>query len=129
MLADLLRLRGIKCEVLRGAMRVKERDAAMAALAETQALIATGKNIGEGFDLSWLDTLFLGLPISWKGLLAQYAGRIHRPSEGKDRVTIYDYLDSSLPTLERMFGRRAKASEALGYLVAGGEASAQFVRC
>ena len=68
-------------------------------------------------------TLFLGLPISWKGSLAQYAGRIHRQSEGKDRVTIYDYLDSSLPTLERMFGRRAKAYGALGYSVAEGEAS------
>ncbi len=123
MLADLLRLRGITCEVLRGAMRAKERDAAMAALDKTQVVIATGKYIGEGFDLPRLDTLFLGLPISWKGSLAQYAGRIHRQSEGKDRVTIYDYLDSSLPPLERMFGRRAKAYEALGYSVVEGEAS------
>lgn len=123
MLADLLRLRGITCEVLRGAMRTKERAAVMAALDEAQVLIATGKYIGEGFDLPRLDTLFLGLPISWKGSLAQYAGRIHRQSEGKDRVTIYDYLDSSLPTLERMFGRRAKAYEALGYSVAEGGAS------
>ena len=104
-------------------MRAKERAAAMAALDDTQVLVATGKYIGEGFDLPRLDTLFLGLPISWKGSLAQYAGRIHRQSEGKDRVTIYDYLDSSLPTLERMFGRRAKAYGALGYSVAEGEAS------
>ena len=123
MLAGLLRLRGITCEVLRGAMRAKELDAAMAALDSTQVLIATGKYIGEGFDLPRLDTLFLGLPISWKGSLAQYAGRIHRQSEGKDKVIIYDYLDTSLPTLERMFGRRAKAYDALGYSVAEGEAS------
>mgnify|MGYP001822430934 FL=1 len=95
----------------------------MAALDNTQVLIATGKYIGEGFDLPRLDTLFLGLPISWKGSLAQYAGRIHRQSAGKDRVFIYDYVDASLPTLERMFERRAKAYEALGYSVADGKAS------
>lgn len=122
-LADTLRLRGITCEVLRGAMRVKERDAAMAALDDAQVLIATGKYIGEGFDLPRLDTLFLGLPISWKGSLAQYAGRIHRRSEGKVRVTIYDYVDSTLPTLERMFKRRKNAYEALGYTVAEEEVS------
>jgi superfamily II DNA or RNA helicase len=76
-----------------------------------------------GFDLPRLDTLFLGLPISWKGSLAQYAGRIHRQSAGKDRVIVYDYLDSSLSTLERLFGRRAKAYEALGYSVADVKAS------
>tara|TARA_R110001599_G_scaffold353781_1_gene597592 strand:- start:43 stop:2361 length:2319 start_codon:yes stop_codon:yes gene_type:complete len=113
MLADILRLRGITCEVLRGAMRVKERETAMAALDDTQVLIATGKYIGEGFNLPRLDTLFLGLPISWRGSLAQYAGRIHRESEGKVRVTIYDYVDSTFPSLERMFRRRVKAYEAL----------------
>ena len=123
MLAALLRLLGITCEVLRGAMRAKEREAVMAALDDTQVLIATGKYIGEGFDLPRLDTLFLGLPISWKGSLAQYAGRINRQSAGKDRVVIYDYVDASLPTLERMFGRRVKAYEALGYTIADGEAS------
>lgn len=123
MLADLLRLQGVTCTVLRGAMKAKEREAAMAALDETQVLIATGKYIGEGFDLPRLDTLFLGLPISWKGSLAQYAGRIHRQSEGKERVTIYDYLDSNLPTLERMFNRRVKAYEALGYTIVPNEES------
>ena len=83
MLADPLRRRGISCEVLRGAMKARERDAIMAALDDTQVLIATGKYIGEGFDLPRLDTLFLGLPISWKGSLAQYAGRIHRQSAGR----------------------------------------------
>lgn len=127
LLADRLRERGISCQVLRGAMGVKERNVAMAALDSTQVLIATGKYIGEGFDLPRLDTLFLGLPISWKGLLAQYAGRIHRQFVDKDTVLIYDYFDTSLPTLARMFGRREKAYAALGYSVADGEApQAQF---
>ena len=61
--------------------------------------------------------------MSWNGSLAQYAGRIHRQSSGKEMVVIYHYLDASLPTLERMFGRRAKAYEALGYTIAEEEAS------
>jgi superfamily II DNA or RNA helicase len=104
-------------------MKIKEWDAAMAALDDAQVLIATGRYIGEGFDLPRLDTLFLGLPISWKGSFAQYAGRIHRRSEGKVRVARYDYVDSTLPTLERMFKRRKKANETLGYTVAEGEES------
>ncbi len=92
----------------------------MDALDETQVLVATGKYIGEGFDLSKLDTLFLALPISWKGSLAQYAGRIHRQIEGKDRVFIYDYVDMALPTLQRMFQRRTKGYEAMGYTMTDG---------
>ena len=126
LLADRLRERGISCQVLRGAMGVKERNAAMAALDTTQVLIATGKYIGEGFDLPRLDTLFLGLPISWKGSLAQYAGRIHRQFVDKDTVLIYDYLDTSMPALVRMFGRREKAYAALGYSIVDGETQAQF---
>ena len=86
-------------------------------------LIATGKYIGEGFDLPKLDTLFLALPISWKGSLSQYAGRIHRQSKGKERVTIYDYVDHSMPTLQRMYRRRSKAYEALGYTITDGQGS------
>ena len=126
LLADRLRELGISCQVLRGAMGVEERNAAMAALDTTQVLIATGKYIGEGFDLPRLDTLFLGLPISWKGSLAQYAGRIHRQFVDKDTVLIYDYLDTSMPTLVRMFGRREKAYAALGYSIVDGEAQSQF---
>ncbi|MBN7796967.1 TOTE conflict system archaeo-eukaryotic primase domain-containing protein [Parahaliea mediterranea] len=126
LLADSLQERGISCQVLRGAMGVKERNAAMAALDTTQVLIATGKYIGEGFDLPRLDTLFLCLPISWKGSLAQYAGRIHRQFVDKDTALIYDYLDTSMPTLGRMFGRREKAYVALGYSIVDGEAQAQF---
>ena len=101
--------------VLRGGMKSQELKAAKESLNSTQVLIATGKYIGEGFDLAKLDTLFLALPISWKGSLAQYVGRIHRQHKGKERVIVYDYVDQSLPMLQRMFNKREKGYEALGY--------------
>jgi len=107
----------IQTVILRGAMRVKERKTANEQLSEAQVIVATGKYVGEGFDLPKLDTLFLALPIAWKGSLAQYAGRIHRESEGKDLVTIYDYVDSSIPMLERMFNKREKGYKAMGYQI------------
>lgn len=107
----------IQTVLLKGAMRTKERTAANEQLAEAQVIVATGKYVGEGFDLPKLDTLFLALPIAWKGLLAQYAGRIHRESEGKDLVTIYDYVDSSIPMLARMFHKREKGYKAMGYQI------------
>ena len=103
--------------VLRGAMRAKDRKDANERLAETQVVVATGKYVGEGFDMPRLDTLFLALPIAWKGSLAQYAGRIHREFDGKNQVTIYDYVDSSLPMLERMFLKREKGYKAMGYQI------------
>jgi len=62
-----------------------------------------------------LDTLFLALPISWKGSLAQYVGRIHRQFKDKERVVVYDYVDETLPMLQRMFQKRSKGYEAMGY--------------
>ncbi len=112
---NLLIENNIQTVILRGAMREKERKAANEQLSSAQVIVATGKYVGEGFDLPKLDTLFLALPIAWKGLLAQYAGRIHRESEGKDLVTIYDYVDSSIPMLERMFHKREKGYKAMGY--------------
>jgi superfamily II DNA or RNA helicase len=82
LLGELLSGKNVAFEILRGGMNVKERNAVMEALAGTQVLIATGKFIGEGFDLPKLGTLFLALPISWKGSLAQYVGRIHRQAVG-----------------------------------------------
>jgi superfamily II DNA or RNA helicase len=117
LLCDLLRDKDISFTVLRGGMKAKERKDAMESLDESQVLVATGKYIGEGFDLPKLDTLFLALPISWKGLLVQYAGRIHRQAEGKDKVVIYDYVDNKLPMLQRMFQRRQKGYNALGYTI------------
>lgn len=107
----------IQTVILRGAMRAKERKAANEQISSAQAIVATGKYIGEGFDLPKLDTLFLALPIAWQGTLAQYAGRIHRESEGKDLVTIYDYIDSSIPMLERMFNKRKNGYKAMGYQI------------
>ncbi|MEX0603475.1 MAG: DEAD/DEAH box helicase family protein [Marinobacter sp.] len=114
-LATLLDAESISSVVLRGGMRVRERRAAESRLQEAQVIVATGKYIGEGFDLPRLDTLFLALPIAWKGTLAQYAGRIHRDADGKQEVTVYDYLDTGLPMLERMFRKREKGYKAMGY--------------
>lgn len=120
-LATLLEAKSISSVVLRGGMRVKERRAAESQLHEAQVIVATGKYIGEGFDLPRLDTLFLALPIAWKGTLSQYAGRIHRDADGKQEVTVYDYLDNSLPMLERMFRKREKGYKAMGYQFAQSE--------
>ncbi|WP_018404697.1 TOTE conflict system archaeo-eukaryotic primase domain-containing protein [Marinobacter gelidimuriae] len=114
-LAIMLDAESIPSVVLRGGMRVRERRDAEARLHEAQVIVATGKYIGEGFDLPRLDTLFLALPIAWKGTLAQYAGRIHREADGKQEVTVYDYLDAGLPMLERMFRKREKGYKAMGY--------------
>ncbi|OOY37131.1 DNA helicase [Solemya velum gill symbiont] len=103
--------------VLKGAMRASERKAVEEQLPTAQVVVATGKYVGEGFDLPRLDTLFLAMPIAWKGSLDQYAGRIHRESDGKDRVTIYDYVDCSLPMLQRMFNKREKSYKAMGYQI------------
>jgi len=106
--------------VLHGGKGVKERDAIMQQLKEipeneSRVLLATGAYIGEGFDDRHLDTLFLALPISFKGKLEQYAGRILRPHPGKDEVRIYDYVDSRVPMLSRMFKKRLKAYRAMKY--------------
>ena len=108
--------------VLQGKTGIKEsRTIAnrLAAIApeETRVLLATGKYIGEGFDDPRLDTLFLTLPVSWQGTLAQYAGRLHRLYEGKTEVRVYDYADLNVPMLSRMFDRRCKGYEAVGYTV------------
>ncbi len=114
-LNKILTEKGIETVVLRGSMGASERDQAMNAIQTAQILIATGKYIGEGFDLPRLDTLFLALPISWKGSLVQYAGRIHREAESKTKVTVYDYVDAAMPMLLRMFQRRCKGYKAMGY--------------
>lgn len=80
-------------------------------------IVATGKYVGEGFDYPRLDTLFLALPISWKGLVAQYAGRLHRENEEKADVRIYDYIDIHEPVCESMYRKRLKGYSAIGYRV------------
>jgi len=85
-------------------------------------LIATGPFIGEGFDEPRLDTLFLAMPISWKGTLQQYAGRLHRLFETKKEVRIYDYVDIQVKMLERMYHKRLNGYASMGYKAKGEEA-------
>lgn len=82
---------------------------------ESRIILATGSYIGEGFDDSRLDTLFLTLPISWRGRLVQYAGRLHRQCDGKREVRIYDYLDQRIAMCAKMFNRRAAGYRDIGY--------------
>lgn len=85
--------------------------------AEGRVILATGKFIGEGFDDPCLDTLFLALPISWRGTVAQYVGRLHRLHQGKREVRVYDYADLNVPMFSRMFDKRCCGYESLGYTV------------
>jgi hypothetical protein len=82
-------------------------------------LVATGKYIGEGFDEPRLDTLFLAMPISWKGTLQQYAGRLHRLFENKSEVQVYDYVDIHVRMLEKMYNKRLNGYAAIGYKAKG----------
>lgn len=95
---------------------VKERLAAIPE-SEERLIIATGRYIGEGFDDARLDTLFLAMPISWHGTLAQYAGRLHRLHHAKKQVIIYDYMDAAIPMLAKMADKRRKGYERLGYQI------------
>ena len=108
--------------VLRGGMGARERRAIMQRLedipgTEERVLIATGRYVGEGFDDARLDTLFLTMPISWKGTLAQYVGRLHRLHAAKREVLVHDYVDRAVPTLMRMSEKRVRGYESLGYTV------------
>jgi len=86
-------------------------------------LVATGNFIGEGFDDPRLDTLFLTMPISWKGTLQQYAGRLHRLHANKKEVRIYDYVDVQVNMLERMYQRRLNGYASMGYTAKGEDIS------
>jgi superfamily II DNA or RNA helicase len=105
--------------VLRGGMSAAERQAAEDALRvsddQERLILATGRYIGEGFDDQRLDTLFLTMPISWKGTLAQYVGRLHRQHEGKTDVLVVDYVDEMVPILARMAAKRRAGYRTLGY--------------
>jgi superfamily II DNA or RNA helicase/very-short-patch-repair endonuclease len=108
--------------VLRGGMGRKQLQGAYDRLRtiphdEGRVLLATGRFIGEGFDDARLDTLFLTLPVSWRGTIAQYVGRLHRLYDGKREVRVYDYADLDVPVLGRMFDRRCRGYEAVGYTI------------
>ena len=106
--------------VLQGGMTPSERREVaeqLASIPENQPrlVLATGRYIGEGFDDARLDTLFLTMPVSWKGTLVQYAGRLHRLHPGKTEVRIYDYVDREVPLFQRMFEKRLRGYRAIGY--------------
>lgn len=107
--------------VLRGGMSAMDRKAAQAALSvaddEERLILATGRYIGEGFDDARLDTLFLTMPIAWKGTLAQYVGRLHRQHDDKKDVLVVDYVDSSVAVLAKMAAKRRTGYRALGYVM------------
>lgn len=109
--------------VLHGRMSRKQRAAVMTALEAlppdaSRILLATGKLVGEGFDHPPLDTLVLAMPISWKGTLQQYAGRLHREHDGKTDVRIIDFVDTAHPALLRMWDKRQRGYRAMGYSIA-----------
>jgi superfamily II DNA or RNA helicase len=108
--------------VLHGRLSKKQRTAVFTeldALDESvpRVLLATGRLIGEGFDHPPLDTLVLAMPISWKGTLQQYAGRLHREHADKQDVRIYDYAETDQPQLARMWEKRQRGYRAMGYRI------------
>ena len=112
------------CEKSRRATRRHVGEGAQAAKAalrvpddEERLILATGRYIGEGFDDARLDTLFLTMPIAWKGTLAQYVGRLHRRHDGKTDVLVVDYVDNTVPVLARMAAKRRAGYRALGYML------------
>lgn len=84
---------------------------------ETLIVLATGKYAGEGFDFPRFDTLVLSMPFSWKGILSQYCGRLHRNFDGKSEVQIYDYVDFRISAFDRMYQKRLKGYKQLGYKI------------
>lgn len=109
---------------LHGGMGAKQRLQRMNTLQQIpdgaeRVLIATGRYLGEGFDDARLDTLFLTMPVSWKGTLVQYAGRLHRLHPSKVEVVIYDYVDGGEPVLARMAIKRRAGYRSLGYEATG----------
>ena len=120
LLADLIRPHVKHTITLKGGMGVKQRRNINEQLEsvpedEPRIILATGRYAGEGFDDARLDTLFLAMPISWKGTLQQYAGRLHRMYDGKQEVRIYDYVDDDSPMLASMFRKRLKGYSTMGY--------------
>lgn len=124
-LSKLLQEAGVETVLLTGEGTAREKreriERARSTTGVRHAIVATGSYIGEGFDLPQLDTLLLASPYSWEGIITQYSGRLHRENEGKDNVIVFDYVDTSVPMLERMYKKRLKTYAKLGYEI--GEAS------
>jgi superfamily II DNA or RNA helicase len=113
--------------ILHGRLPRKEREKVLEQLPTAEhpapfVLLATGRLIGEGFDHPLLDTLALAMPISWKGTLQQYAGRLHREHAAKNNIRIYDYVESGHLPLARMWKKRMKGYQAMGYRIIDADA-------
>ena len=128
-LCRLLRERNHDPILLTGEIDKKDRRALLDSLPnfehEHRIIVATESLLGEGFDLTYLDTLHIATPISWDGSITQQAGRLHRNHAGKQRVEIFDYVDLSIPMLARMYQKRLKTYAKLGYEVYAAENSKQ----
>lgn len=123
LLADLLSQHIQNVIVMKGGMGKRQRQQLAEQIAglpadQPRVIVATGRYLGEGFDNDQLDTLFLALPISWRGTLTQYAGRLHRLNTAKREVIIYDYVDFEVPVLAKMYTRRRAGYKAIGYEIA-----------
>ena len=121
-LSEILRDSVENLVILKGGMGKKQREAVSEQLKsipdnEKRVILATGRHVGEGFDDARLDTLFLALPISWRGTLQQYAGRLHRLQDNKTEVRVYDFVDRHVPMLVRMYRKRLAGYRAMGYSV------------
>ena len=124
LLAETLRKEVPDVVMLMGGMGSKTTRERFKQITDTPAdksliLVSTGAFIGEGFDEPRLDTLFLAMPISWKGTLQQYAGRLHRLFMNKKEVQIYDYVDIHVKMLERMYQKRLTGYASMGYKAKG----------
>ena len=114
--------------VLHGRIAKKQRAVLIAELGALppdapRVLLATGKLVGEGFDHPPLDTLVLAMPVSWKGTLQQYAGRLHREHATKTDVRIIDFVDTGHPALLRMWDKRQRGYRAMGYRLGSDDSS------
>jgi len=107
--------------------RDKMQQIANVPIGSPLTLVATGKYLGEGFDEPRLDTLFLAMPISWKGTLQQYAGRLHRLFENKNEVQIFDYVDIHVRMLEKMYHKRLSGYASIGYKTKGEELASDSI--
>ncbi|HHY72034.1 MAG TPA: DEAD/DEAH box helicase family protein [Bacillus bacterium] len=119
--------------VLAGNMKKKNQKKELERLSaipkdEERLVIATGKYIGEGFDDARLDTLFLTMPISWKGTLQQYVGRLHRHFHSKQEVQVYDYVDVNVPVLKAMYEKRLAGYKSMGYVTENSKSVSEQMR-
>lgn len=128
-LFGMLKNQGHEPVLLTGEIDAKERKTILSSLPrfehEHRIIVATESLLGEGFDLSYLDTLLIATPISWDGSVTQQVGRLHRSHEGKQQVEIFDYIDLSIPMLARMYQKRLKTYAKLGYEIYSAEDSEQ----